>query len=362
MKKENINTKKGLRIYQDDFIKKYQSGMTIQAIADEYAISKTIVRKYLKEKIDLRQKNITIKHKGTIYKDYMTGMSLNSIAKKYKTTGDTIKRMLIKEFDIKFKTNRKYQELSETFKEEYLSGKSVEEISKKYSVSRMTVLNYINEDGVKSRNYVESRRDSKIVDNYFNSLDYKKAYVLGQVFAFGHIIKTSTSTALELSGKPSERDIIINIAQNFSNKDISTLYHNKNWNSYLLRISSIPLTENLKSFGLDKASKSFINNELLNKLGYINKFYEGLFSETISFSKRVINFNNLPYKEYIYDYLTNYLKIKNVRINNSVYLENKDDILILFEKLPTLKKLFLEQYNDKLKNTSWTRVYNLITS
>lgn len=354
----NKFTKKGYRKYQDDFIKKYQSGMSVRAIAEEYNISKNIVSKYIREKIDLRPKNSALKHKDEIFTLYKDGFTIHEISNKLSISYNAVSSILTNEFGVRTTKKRKYEHLIDFFIEEYNQGFSAESIGKKYNVSRTTVLKYINEEGFKSRNYCEAGRTYDVIENYFDTLTKDKAYLLGEYSVYSYILQTMHSLALEFCSSCENKNLILRLSSHISSKDENNLELDSKFNTYKLRINANYLCNKLKEYGFD----SKINNKLLSDLGVINNFYEGVLRNTVNFNQRNIIFIRTKHTDSLLEYFDN-LNIKyRIQKNSVIYIEDKEHVRELFDKLPYMKEMFLDYYEKNKKQGPWTKLYKEYTT
>lgn len=356
--KSNKFTKKGYRKYQDEFIKKYQSGMSIRAISEEYNISKNIVSKYIREKIELRPKNPALKHKNEIFILYQSGFTIHEISNKLSISYNAVSRILTNEFRVRTTKMRKYEHLIDSFIEEYNQGFSAESIGRKYNVSRTTVLKYINEEGLKSRSYCEAGRKYDVIEDYFDNLTKEKAYLLGEYSVYAYIIQTVHSLALEFCSAYENKDLILRLSSHISSKDENNLELDSKFNTYKLRINTDYLCNKLKEYGFD----SKINNKLLSDLGVIDNFYEGVLHNTASFNQRNIVFIRTKHTDSLLEYFDS-LNIKyRIQKNSVIYLEDKAHIRELFKKLPYMKEMFLDYYEENKKQGPWTKLYEEYTT
>lgn len=357
-KKESKFAKKGYRQYQDEFIEKYKAGMSVRGIAEEYNISKNIVSKYIREKMELKPKNKAYEHKEEIRSLYLDGWSINSLCKKFGVGHGSISNILIKEYGIKTIKNNTYEHLAKDFVKDYNEGLSGEDIARKYGVNRTTVLRYINEEGVESRSYSEAGRIYDVKEDYFDILTPKKAYLLGEYCASATIAQTMHAPAIQFCLPYKDKDTILRLAHHITDKDETNFELDGKANVYKLRVNSKRLCNKLEEYGFN----GDINNKLLYEKGVIHEFYQGLFKNIITFTARKMSFGSTRFNDSIIEYLSNYIGFKNCIVTSGeIYIENKKDIRVLFEKLPYIKDMFVDYYSKRGTQGPWTRLYNEYT-
>ena len=353
-KGESKFSKKGYRQYQDEFIRKYKAGMSVRGIAEEYEISKNIVSKYIREKMPLKPKNKASEHKEEVYSLYLKGWTISSLSDKFEVSCSTISNILRKEYGVKIIKNKKYEHLVKDFIKDYNEGLSAENIAKKYEVSRGTVLNYINEEGIESRSYSEAGRTYDVDEHYFDILTPEKAYTLGEYCASATIIQTTHAPSLQFCLPCREKDTILRLANHISNKSEDHFELDNKVEVYKLRINSKILCDKLEEYGFN----GNINNKLLYEIGIIHDFYKGLFKNIVAFRDRTISFGKTRFNSSIKEYLKVYVGFRIfISKKEDTYIENKKDVRVLFEKLPYTKDMFLDYYTKNGKQGPWTKVY-----
>lgn len=351
---ESKYTKKGYRKYQDEFIEKYKSGMSVRNIAEEYNISKNIVSKYIREKMPLKAKTKVYEYKEEIYTLYLQGWTIRALCKKFNVGHGTISKILTTEYGIKLAKKRKYEHLIEDWINDYNAGLSGGEIAKKYGVSRTTVFTYINDEGIQSRTYAESGRKYELKEDYFDILTSDKAYILGEYCASATIIQTMHAPALQFCLPCKQKDTILRLSSYITNRDETCLNLDDKFNVYSLRINSKKLCDKLKEYGFD----GNVNNELLYQLGCIHEFYEGLLKHIVLFNTTTMSICKTRFENSIIEYFNIYLNFDKLMIKKSyTYIERKEDIKILFEKLPYIKDKFLAYYKEHSMQGAWTIIY-----
>ncbi|MBQ3422030.1 MAG: hypothetical protein IJH34_10250, partial [Romboutsia sp.] len=292
--------KKNCRQFKDEFIKLYKEGMSLRQIALKYEISKNVISNLVKEDMQLRQKSGVEGMEKEFYELYQQGRTINSIANEYNVSYSSVSRLLRKHFNIE-KSNRKYEHLVENFKREYKEGKSLTKIAEKYNVSRQTILDYISEEKVKSRNYSETSRIYSLDEDYFNKINEIKAYQLGIFYAIGSMYNESTID-LKIINKKS--DLIFEAIKGISDKTSKNLNKNKYDNSVCLRLNSKILKGRLDEIGLSKGELN-INKE------FRKYFFDGYFKGNMKISTEAITINKSKnkYGALIKDYLINNLNL-----------------------------------------------------
>lgn len=352
--KESKFAKKGYRRYQDEFIEKYKAGMSVRGIAEEYKISKNIVSKYIREKMDLKPKNKAYEHKEEIRSLYLDGWSIRSLSDKFGVGYGAISNILIKEYGIKTTKSRKYEHLTKDFIKDYNEGLSGEDVAKKYGVNRTTVLHYINEEGVESRSYSEAGRTYDVKEDYFDILTPDKAYLLGEYCASATIAQTLHAPAIQFCLPCREKDTILRLANHITNKNESNFELDKKVDVYKLRINSKKLCDKLVEYGFN----GNINNEFLYKNGIIHDFYHGLLKNIVVFRSREMSIRRTRFDDNVIEYLRDYMDFNSFILNSKgIYIEKKKDVKVLFEKLPYVKDMFLDYYSKNGKQGPWTIVY-----
>lgn len=337
--------KKNTRKYKDEFIKLYKDGLSIREISRKYEISKSIISSLIKEEMELRPKSSVLSIREELYQSYLTGLNFNQIAKQFNVNTSSVANVLRKYYDIE-KSNRKFEYLLEDFKKEYENGKSLSQISKKYGVSRQTILDYISEEKVKTRNYAEASRNYTIDENYFDELDNHKAYILGLFFAIGDTYSTlSNKYIIDLKLHHSKKDLILKAIKDITNKTTMTNIDS----TLILRLNSKKISDRLNYYG--------INDDKLNIPNELKKyFFDGYFEEKLKISKRYISVH-IKFNNVVKDYLFNDLKIneENIRYNSSCNT-------IIIEKMSEIKKIELVHSQLTKKIDDYIELNNLTNS
>lgn len=337
------------RHLQEDFIRLYKEGKSIRFIAKQYDVSKNSVSKLIQEKIELRPKSEIDLYKDEIIELYISGNNPNQISKTLNLNYSGIKRLLVKENLINI--NRRYEHLSNDFIKDYNSGLSAETIALKYDVSRQTVIDYLNYDQIKVRDYKIANRKSEINDNYFDNLNKEKAYCLGQIFALGTIQKVHNSKYLSLSITSSKKSLIKKAVKYFVyNIDDLKFYEDIKSNISILKISSENIYNKLKKYGIE--------GNINIPRDFKKDFFKGYFEVALKVNLRNIRITPNAYKESILNFLTEEinLPINKIQKSRGIVIEDREIVTILInyypEILEKIKKvdskkwrIFLLEYN-----------------
>ena len=185
----------------EEWISLYNEGLSIREISRQYNINKGCISYVIRKKAQIRPKNIYADKSDIIYSLYCDGLNGMEIANTLDIPHNVVKQALVN-YGVSLSDKlRKYDHLAENFKEDYLQGMSLRQIAEKYSVSRQTVSNYLKLNNTQTRNYSESSKKYKVVEDYFDSLTPIKAYYLGIIFASSRVYDINTCVFLHIGVK-----------------------------------------------------------------------------------------------------------------------------------------------------------------
>lgn len=329
------------RHLQEDFIRLYEEGKSIRFIAKQYNVSKNSVSKLIQEKIKLRPKNEINSYKNEIIELYTSGNNPNQISKSLNLNYSGIKRLLIKENLINI--NRMYEHLANDFVKDYNSGLSAEAIALKYDVSHQTVIDYLNYDQIKIRDYKLANRKLEINDKYFDNLNKEKAYCLGQIFALGTIQKVHNSKYLSLSITSSKKSLIKKAIKYFVyNIDNLRFYEDVKSNVSILKISSENIYNKLEEYG--------IRGDMNIRKNLKKDFFRGYLEVALKVNVKNIRISSNVYKESIINFLTEEinLPINKIQKNRGIFIEDKEAVKLFINYYPE----FLEKIK-KVNSKKW---------
>lgn len=312
--------KKNLRVHQDEFISLYKEGISIRKIAEQFGVSKNSVSALIKEKIELRPKSSITKELGeSIYNDYLKGIGLRPLSYKYSVPPSSIQRYLTREYSVKFYGDKKYEHLLDDFIRCYEEGMSLQDIANKYSVSKQTVLTYLNENDKKARTYKESGLKYEVDSCYYDELNSEKAYDLGMLFYMTTITTNRHHQRfLNIKINISNEDLLLDLVSKFSDKSHNSIERTARSGKVTtssIRIFEENLINKLIEYGLGSNSLNIDDK-------YKFDFFRGYFSLAISVNIRTFNISakNID-KEIIKAYLNGFM---NIKLTN----ENKTAIII----------------------------------
>ncbi|MBE7114468.1 helix-turn-helix domain-containing protein [Bacillus paranthracis] len=269
----------------DVWKEEYESGLSFAAIARKYGVASGTVRKNLKGKVKVREKGTSKDVVEEWYRLYMSGVSKTAIAKQHNTDCTTVSRVLAREKGVKrIQGAKEFEHLIPTFKRMYESGYDLTDISEKTNVSRQTVLNYLNAEGVTIRTYSEATRMYDVKDDYFDVIDSeRKAYILGLIFSSGTIIDHRDSNSLQIVTAKRREYVIQEVFGELTDKPKEDILFSASDNSYKDRIFSKTLYDRLKELGL--GLKGEISMPNIDKK-YVKSFLKGHLADSASFYEK----------------------------------------------------------------------------
>lgn len=351
--------KKNLRIYKDEFIKLYKEGHSLRAIASKYNVSKSSIKRYIEEDMEIKPRGLSDKDKEKCKELFLNGYTVSSISKNISINYSTVKRYLTKEFGNVTNGERKYEHLIPDIKYLYVNGYSATEISNKLDISRQTVMNYIGEEGIEARTYSETSRVYDLDENIFDEINKENAYILGIIFAKGGIYKAPNTSFIDIRIFKDNVYLLDKIA-----KFIYTSgYPKPNLidNTLSLRISSIKIVERLSELGLhNNITKKSIDHLHKEIIPFKHEFFEGYFTANTSVDRRRISISNSNSTfSLVNDYLTNDLQIViRQKSNNCIILEKNSEVKKLKDKHKCIEDKILEVVNSTPKDEyhSWSKI------
>lgn len=231
----------------------YESGDSLRKIGERHDVDKTTVKYHLKGVVKFREKSPNKKYADEWYQLWKDGWSKADIARKYKVTTNIVSNILSKEKGVVKKRTgrRRFEHLLPVFKEMYEAGYDLTDISKKTGASRQTVLNYLNDDGVKIRTYSEVNRVHAVQEDYFDVIDSdRKAYMLGLVFSSGTLLEHHSSKSLQLTVAKDRKHVIEEVFRELTDKKLTDILFIEEKGQYVDRIFSKHMYGSLKRLGM----------------------------------------------------------------------------------------------------------------
>lgn len=246
MAKSRDITKEDVAVWK----KEYERGASLRKIGETYGVDKTTVKYHLKGVVEFREKSPFKKYADEWYQLHVEGWTNAAIANKYNVTKTTVWNILSKEKGVKKKSGRKkYEHLIPTFIQMYKDGYDLTDISKETGASRQTVLNYLNDEGIKARTYSETSRIHAVKEDYFEVIDSgRKAYMLGLVFSSGTLLEHHGTQSLQISGANAKAHVIGEIFGELTDRKLEDVINDGD--KYKDRIFSPNLYKSLKRLGM----------------------------------------------------------------------------------------------------------------
>lgn len=324
---------KNLRELKPEFLRLYnEEKKSIREIARIYNVDKTSISRYIHEDTKPRLRGLTDTQKEMAKTLYEGGHTLRGIAREINSSPSTVKTFLTKEYgEIRTSRKRKYEHLVDFFVNDYNAGLSSWEISKKYNVSPTTVLNYIEENYVKARNYSESSRKYEINENYFDFIDERKSYILGLILGSSCEYTKSSMDFIDIRISKKQNHLIDMILEDIYISDKP--FKNSFRNTITIRVSSRNIVQRILEI-----KKQLISEQIPNEL---EKFKEYFLQGFIEVSK--IDIKN---GACIRIYKNNINFIKNLLNNYYTITECSTDLKNVFSSSENRKKLGLTFYKD----------------
>lgn len=228
----------------------YEEGMSYSKIAKEHGYDRSTVKRLLVGLVEERPKSPNERFRDEWVSLYSKGKSVPEIAALYqKATSVVYTQLRHAGYTFSEKGERRYELFAKQWATLYLSGEPLSDIATKYDVSNQTVLNYLVEDGIETRDYSESGRVYPIDDSFFHVIDTdEKAYWLGWFFASGGIGVQSTSEFVELIVRAEDLDRLDAFSEAVQTRRPYDSI--RDGAVYRLRIKNPNLYEQLKGHGL----------------------------------------------------------------------------------------------------------------
>ena len=325
----------------------YKEGKSLRAIALQYNVSKTSVKRYIEEDMEIKPRGLSEEDKNKCKELFLNDYTVSAISKNLSLNYSTVKGYLTKEFGNVTNGERKYEHLVEDIKNLYINGASSSDISNKLGISKQTVMNYISEEGIKARTYSETSRVYDLDENIFDEINKENAYILGIIFARGGIDKSSSTSFINISIFKDNIYLLDKVARFIYTCE----YPKANLvdNTYSIRISSAKLVERLGELGLrnniTKTCKSYLHKDLLP---FKQEFFEGYFTANASVNKKYVhitgNNNTLSFvKEYLIKDL-DIVKIQNT--NYGITIENNIEVRKLKDRHQCIKDKIINLVNS----------------
>lgn len=347
---------KDLRKYKDEFVKLYKEGYSLRKIAEMYGVTKASVTRYVKEECELRQRGLSEKDKQKAKELYLYGKTVNAIGEILGKPKSTIKSYLSKEFGVVTEGVKKYEHLANDMIKDYEQGMNATEISKKYGVSRQTVINYVYESHIDTRDYSQTSRKYSLNEDYFDKLNEENSFILGIIFAKGRLNSTTGTKWLDITVYKDRIDVIETVLDVLYKDECPKLHAIEN--NFTVRINSEKLYNTLDSYHIyNKGNKE----ELVLPNGISEKeFWRGFIYSGISISKRQLSITgNAREIILLSDYLIK-LGISFRSYSTGIIIQNKKEVnkLIGIDGYGFIKQM-IEKYISTLDNpnsTPWNQV------
>lgn len=245
---------------KEDWIEKYNAGMSFRAIAAEEGLYQNTVQNVIIDSVVKRDKSPYDKYGEKWVELYVNeGYLISEIAARYKTGYSVVHRVLSKHGvapEPKENTQkRKYTHLADTWADQYKAGMSLQEIARTCGANHQTVLNYVREKGVQIREYSETSRQYDLDETYFKEIDTpEKAFWVGVFFARGSILTHVCSKSIQLTLRDSKRPLLEAFCKAVNtNKPYTKRLNEDMWE---LRLHSQSLHNQLEEIGLTTRKKS----------------------------------------------------------------------------------------------------------
>lgn len=340
----------------DDFVKEYESGKSIRAIAEKYGVAKGTVSHVLRGRVELRPKSImhtlSEEEQYAIYRSYITGDSIYSISKKYTTSATTIIKLLSVKYGLTVDTKRKYEHLVPHIVKDYADGMSLAEIANKYGISSQCALTYINLEGKEARKYSEASSQTETDTTYFDVLDKERAFTLGVVYARGTALTFNTSKFVHILVKDYEIEKMLKIVNRFVSKSEDNLNRCDKSTSKTIRICSVEMYDKLLSMGY---TNRLPDRMYLGK--YTKDFLDGFFAFCVSPTGKTLR---IKCRDYYKNDIRSYLDSIGVGYwTHELVVGKKSDIIQLVKKHPiilgNIKKYVADCKDEQLKD-KWSKI------
>lgn len=355
--------KKDMRKYKNEFVDLYKYGYSLREIATMYDVSKGTISRYVKEEVEI-QRGLTEKQKEKAKELFECGLSVNAISIQLNATYSTVKYYLSKEFGKLTDLDRKYDHLVDDFKKMYEEGYSANEIGDKYGIHRQTILSYLREEGTYVRSYSESSRLYDLKEDYFDTLDGKKAYILGIIFAIGRLNQAPANQFIDLKIFKDKLEILNTVINAIFVGDAPCF--NMVDNTYCLRVSSTKLYDTVEELGIAHKESGEIREFSERIKPYENEFWEGFFYANVNVNGRFVLIS--AYREHL-PVLCNYLSSKGIQyklfdnVASHIEIERNSEVIKLVKEHNTIKDKIQEkviELESKGKKHSWGEVIRYI--
>ena len=323
--------------YKDDFLKRYNEGESIRSIARTYGMAQTTVSRVISKYQEFRvPRGKQPEVLNQIYPLYAQGCMVHQIAEQLGIGTGTVRKHLEMNYGVKVggggSQTPKSEHLAEDFKKEYLRGDTLTEIAKRHGVSRQTVLNYLNRNRIKARDYSEANRIYPINEDYFDILDTKKSRQLGLIYGYGVLIDDiRAGKILRLNSKEGCERLFLEAFDGITTHLEERLHYNKKAGIAILQISSTKIYERLEKWGFQH---KLPNSTLLDE----DAFWEGYLQARIGFSesRRTAAYISFPTEELMEAFE---VYIQNI-FNGEFEFKSKNTKTLYFERQPLLKMFF----------------------
>ena len=269
------------KVFYEEWLKLYSEGMSIREIARRYNVAKGTVSHIIRKHAEIRPKDKYKDKAEEVYKCYLKGATVQDIAYQLDISESVVRRLLIGKGVTVDSKKLKYAYLADSFIKDYANGMSLREISKKYKVSPQCVSNYLKRDSQVLRDYSESGLSYDVYNDYFDSLDRKKAFYLGVLFASCSLSEVNTSKIIDMCMSRERKELLASLLKRICTRSEMAIKHTDNGSGYVVRINSVSFYDKLEQIGMGK------------HLPYIDEvykpyFYKGFFYTNTLFFKNHI--------------------------------------------------------------------------
>lgn len=343
------------RQYSDDFLRLYQEGHSIRAIAKKYELSKGTVGRVLKERQEIRQFPAEQQDiKDEVYMLYQRGWNRNQIATELGLSHSSVTKILVRDYKADLQINRQYGHLAEAFRKAYEEGMSLRDIAVKYEVSAQTVLTYLNIDGENARSLSEAGRIYDIDESYFNELTKSNVHQLGLLYAIGHLVRAHNSDVIRLSVRLSQEALLWETFNGITEQCEERITRNKVNDISILQLSSSSLFQTLTQLGFPNRVPSIPSEYLL-------VFWNGFFKANATFAsgRASLTFETRSpeLREELLTYLKEVHRIEpwyfRLLSKSGVFCEHNEAMIPLIQLFPALR----DKLPHKTTSRNWEYFY-----
>lgn len=259
---------KGIRPYQDEFVRLYEEGQSIRSIALQYGLNKGTVARLIKEKVEIRSTKTSmelINQMGVLYEQ---GYSKREISRQLGCSLSTVLKWLDVHYGIEIESTQPWllEDQVEEVKAQYEAGESLVQLAKVYQVSVTHLHRLLKRYDTEFRSYHEAGRKYPLNETYFETLNPFKSYLLGQLYAIGNGYHHQHAIFIDLKVKKERIDDIESLVRPFTQFDPSRLAFNEKGGVVTFRMMSVAFYHSLTRLG-------FPNHLPRTKEGFDEEFF-----------------------------------------------------------------------------------------